>query len=366
MEPPTLARLADITGAVCGIQAQVLSAAELCLATRSRTATREDVHEELWRRRSLVKTYGMRSTLHLFPAHELSLWMAAMRAPRMGETLWYEAHGLDRTQAEALIKAVGEALDGRRLSRAELASAVAARVGSWAGERLGAPWADLLDVAAYAGVLCYGPSRGPNVTFMRMDQWTARAEEIEPEDAVREVLRRYLTAYGPAAPKDFGQWFQMKPSRARELMLSLSDELEEVDVEGSRAWAMADDAEDDPEPAGMSLRLLPQYDCYIIGCRQRARFIDEGARRRLAGYGRGRFEGPVAVPLLLIDGMVAGMWRRKHRGTRLDVRVEPFTELTKKDLRRLEEQAERIAGFYGMEVELTVGPLDRERRVRAD
>ena len=34
----------------------------------------------LWEKRSLVKTYGRRGTLHLLPAAELPLWMAAMQA----------------------------------------------------------------------------------------------------------------------------------------------------------------------------------------------------------------------------------------------------------------------------------------------
>jgi hypothetical protein len=357
-DPLSKDALSAVARDACGIQAQVLPAAELCLGIRSE-ATQEDVRAELWEHRSLVKTYGLRSTLHLFPADEVALWMSAMRIPRLAPGPWYEAHGLDESQTSAFMDAVRDALDGKRLTRVELGDAVAARMGRWAGDRLAAPWADLLDVASHSGVLCYGPNQGAKATFVRVDQWTGRNDEIAPERAMAEVVRRYLSTYGPAHHADFAQWFQMKPSMARKWFQSLANELEEVDVEGACLWIASGASETEPATADDSVRLLPQYDCYVIGSRQRSRFIPEPARKRISAYGRGRFEGAVAVPLLAINGVIAGMWKRAPRAGGQLVTVEPFTRLTKAHRRQLEVEVERLGRFYGTDAALSIATLQR-------
>jgi hypothetical protein len=87
--------LVETVRAVGGIQAQVLSAAELAIGARVADITRQDVRAALWEQHTLIKTYGPRGTLHLLPADELPLWMAALRAT---ETLsgppWYQRAGL--------------------------------------------------------------------------------------------------------------------------------------------------------------------------------------------------------------------------------------------------------------------------------
>ena len=165
----------DLLGVVrraCGIQAQVLSAAELALSARIPDLRVADVKAALWEHRSLVKVHGLRSTIHLVGADDVSLHMAAMRAHPWGrDGAWLKFHGLDPAGAGALLDAIGAALDGRQLTRAELADEVASQAGGWAEEAMRSNWGSLLGPAAFAGLLCFGPSRGAKVTFVRLDQW---------------------------------------------------------------------------------------------------------------------------------------------------------------------------------------------------
>ena len=75
--------LVSVCRDVGGIQAQVMSAAELSLWTRRRETRRADVQAALWQRRELVKTTSMRMTLHLLPARDFSMYIAAMKASSM-------------------------------------------------------------------------------------------------------------------------------------------------------------------------------------------------------------------------------------------------------------------------------------------
>ena len=88
---------------ICGLHAQVMSSAELTLWARVEDLEPEAVREALWERRSLVKTLAMRGTLHLLPADELPLWVAAMGVlkPRHYAASWQRHYGLTREEVEA-------------------------------------------------------------------------------------------------------------------------------------------------------------------------------------------------------------------------------------------------------------------------
>ena len=358
VEPAPASRLVEVARAVCGLQAQVLSAAEWALGARVSGVDQGDVRAELWERRGLVKTYGPRETLHLLPADELPLWMAAMRGRAdLRGAGGFEAAGLDSAQAEAVLEAIGKALDGRSLTREELAQEVGQRAGPWAYEWMASTWGSLLGPAAYRGLLCFGPSQGSRVTFVRADQWVSGWQEMDPGEALKDVLRRYLGTYGPAAHADFAHWFALKPAEAQAVFDSLAGELEEVRVAGRRAWVLAGDARGAGEEPHGSLRLLPQYDAYLLGSGPRDRVVPAAVRERVRSYGRGRFEGATGVPVLLAEGVVAGIWERKLHGRRLGLRVEPFFEPRRDQSRQLEQEAARLGEFLGLTPDLTLGRL---------
>jgi hypothetical protein len=359
--PAPAGQLVAAACAVCGIQAQVAVAAELALGARVSRATQQDVRAELWEHRRLYKTYSLRGTLHLHPSDELPLWTAARQAlPDWREGQWAASYGLEPAQAEAVLAALSEVLDGQCLPREALADGVAARVGAWARERLGSIWADLIGLGFGAGLICFGPSQGNKVTFVRTDQWLGAWTLPDPDQALMEVFRRYLATFGPATPRDFGSWFagrRLQPEGLQGALDALAGELVEVSVEGRRAWMLASDAAADWEPLIGTLRLVPQYDCYILGCRFGRERIAAAGRGRVAAFKNGRFEGATGLPLLLVDGVVAGMWERRQRGGGVEVRVEPFMQLTPQQTRQLEAEVERIGAFLGARTSLSVCQL---------
>ncbi|HJT54887.1 MAG TPA: winged helix DNA-binding domain-containing protein [Ktedonobacteraceae bacterium] len=350
--------MVEVVRAVCGIHAQMLPAAELSVGVRLDGGTRQDVRAELWQQRGLVKTYGLRGTVHLFPTDELPLWLAALRAnPRPDEARRLAQMGLDLAQVEVIVAAIGEALDGQCLTREELGLEVARRVGSWATEAVSPAfggqwprWLMALGSAAFRGLLCFGPNRGQKVTFVRADQWLGSGStEVDGTQALREVLRRYLSAYGPATHHEFAQWFGMPPGRALDLTRQLADELEEVDVEGYRAWLPRAEAMLACPPAESVVRLLPHFDCYLIGCHPRDRLVPGPWARRVLT--RGSIGN---VPVMVVDGIVAGLWQQKRKGKMLEIRVEAFQPLSPSQHQELVAAVARVGEFLEAESVLSL------------
>jgi hypothetical protein len=295
-----------------------MGAAELALSARVAGLTQEEVRAELWEARALVKAWTVRGTLHLHPAGDLPLWAAAARA-------------LAEPEDARVVDAIGKALDGRCLLREELAEEVAKDAGEWTREKIGSGWGYFIGPASQIGKLCHGPPRGNKVTFVRTDQWI-RWRDLDPGRALKQACRRFLETYGPAGRRELAGWLAVKPAAV--------PALPEVKVEPGRARG--------------PLRLLPEYDCYVMGFREREQLVPENVRARIRSHPKGRFEGIAAVPTVLVDGVVAGTWRRGKKGKRVELAVEPARRLTKQEREELEAEAERIGAFLGVEPVLTV------------
>jgi hypothetical protein len=330
--------LVDVARQVGGIHAQVQASAELQLAARVDGIVQQDVRDALWRDRTLVKAWTLRGTLHLHPADELSLWFAA-RAPREGLPEWPDPAGVVHPAVGAdevaeLRAAVWEAAGSEPLLREQLVDEVVAHAGRKHEGRLRSGFAFFTDQ------LCQGPPQGNKITLVRPDRWLGKWKRVTQAQAVGQILRRFLWAYGPARPSDFREWF------GREVPF---EDVEEVDVEGRRAFVLAGDTAF-PELA-KSVCLLPEYDVYVMGFREREQLVPERVRGQVASHGRGRYEGPAGVRFLLVDGLAAGLWERKKTAKRLDLRVAASARFNRAALRHT---ADRYAEFLGVECALTV------------
>ena len=369
-KPAPLAKLVDVVGEVCGIHAQVMPSAEISLGLRLAGFGKRDLDDALWKKRALVKTYGIRGTVHLLPAREYGWWLAALRAGwrRDQDPKRLAYLGMTQKQMDATIEAICDSLSGTPVTREQLGEEVARHVGHWAVERtVGAfgghwpVWQAGIGGAAMRGELVFGPPVGARVTFVRASDWLGKITSPPESQAQRELMRRYLGAYGPATDAEFAQWAFIEPRRAGELAKALGDAIEEVDVEGHRAWQIAGDR---PGRASTSTLLLPRFDCYAVGSHPRdvvappdvvARAAATGLLTRGAGSGRAFLVGP--MPVLLVDGTVGGIWESTRTAKHIAIRVQPLITLDAKRRRSLERAVMRIGEIVGLESSIAIGKV---------
>jgi hypothetical protein len=341
--------LLDVAGTLCGVHAQLQSSAELALWARIEGVRPGDLDRALWEERTLVKTWAIRGTLHLLPAAELGLWLAALGTYRHYlRPSWFKAFGIDEDELEALIAAVSEALRGRELTRNELAVHVARITGSPdLSAKLEDSWGAYLKPAAFRGQLCLAPPAGQNVRFTHPQTWVTELRTADEATALREVTRRYLHAYGPATREDYGRWWGISAAQALARLRAL-DDLTEVDVDGRRGLMLAADAADAAtgQPTG-AVRLLPAFDPYVVGSSR----DDTGV---LAARHKARVHRPQGwiSAVLLVDGRIEGVWRHERRGGRVAVEIRPFAAPDDDVRAGAEAEARRLAEFLGGELEL--------------
>ena len=350
---------ADLARAMCGVHAQVMSAAELSIGLRLDGATRESVRDALWTERELVKTIGPRGTVHLFATADLPLWTGALGAMPRGRSPFPADVAMDEDQTAAVVDAIGTALRDGELTVDELGEAVVDLAGAWAGDLVMPAfqgfwprWRQAIGTAAYAGALCFGPDRGRKVAYTSPSRWSRGFTPAKPKEAVPEVIRGYLRAYGPATADDFARWLGAPAGWVAEWFGKLDLERVRVASHGE-AWQLPGEPTS-AKPEGV--RLLPYFDAYVVAGRPRELlFPGRAADRALARGQAGNY------PALLVDGDVAGVWHLRRSGRRSVVTVEPIARMNAVRQQALAEQVDRIGAFFGGPAELvvdkvTVGP----------
>ena len=134
---------------------------------------------------------------------------------------------------------------------------------------------------------------------------------------------RYLYAYGPATPQHFARWLSIPPRRAVELFAELAGELDRIELDREPSWVVAGDIGTPPHPH-RGVRLLPYFDAFVVAGQPRERlYPGAAATRALTPSGQaGNY------PVLLVDGVVGGVWHQRRSGRKLAIIVEPLRELT--------------------------------------
>jgi hypothetical protein len=356
-------RLADVVVDICGAHAQVMSAAEVSLGLRVAGITRADVRAALWEKRTLVKTFGPRGTVHLLAASDLGTWNAVLGEAHVPPGLPPDVR-FEPEQTDAVLDAIDGALGEAELTADELGVEVEKRAGAWAGARVMPAfqghwprWMQALRTAAFRGVLCFGPNRGAKVTYASPRRWLGAEPRSAEPDPARTVLRRFLSAYGPARPEHFARWLAATPAWANQTFARAGADLEKVDVEGDELWRLAGDGDaaehDDASGPGRTIRLLPYFDAYVVGAHPRGRvFPGRAGDRALTRSQAGN------VPVLLANGLVIGVWHQRRSGSKLALTVEPLRRLTSRDRRELDDEVELVGRIQEATASLTIGPVD--------
>jgi hypothetical protein len=322
--------VADAAARTVGIQAQDLGQARLGVRARAAGITEADVNAAI-ADRSVVRTWLMRSTIHLVAAADLQFLVRQLGPSirRRGAKRW-EGLGLDPhllSQAERLAP---EVLAEGPLSRHEFADALRAR-GVAVGDDQ-APTHVLLYLATI-GLTC----QADHSRFALTDHWLPRSPDgPRGDDALAELTRRYFAAFSPATAGDFTAWSGLPSAPAIEL---IRDELTPVDVNGRPGYRLGE------RVGGCGVRLVSGYDNLLVGYRDRTGLISDERRPEV-------YVGGVIRPTVVRDGVIIGRWRLDRSAHRVE--VVPFVRMTRPLRAALDAEADDLCRFVGRDLTLSV------------
>ena len=328
-----------------GVQAQ--DAAQAALAIRLRASSAAGDVERALVKRSVVRTWAMRGTIHIMTLEDVLRLLPLVGPPAIrSSSRRYAELGLSEEVCAKAVVAVRETLgEHGPMTRRGISSHLAKSGIPVEGQ---APY-HLLRRAALEGVVRFGPDLdgAPSYTLM---ETAGPPPKDGAANRLGEMAVRYLRAYGPADQADLAAWSGLPMKQARAAFEMAADGLDEVDVAGSRSWMPKGRAGclEDQTGSEPVVRLLPSFDPYLLGYRRRDLGVRSDFVRRVHPG------GGVMRPTLLVDGRAAGTWAIRRVRGRAAIQVSPFEVLPAKIAEAVGKEAEDVGRFLGTEAPLRV------------
>ncbi len=334
---------AEVVAAMGAMQAQDYMGALWSIGLRLPHATEADIEQAITER-TIVRTWPMRGTLHFVAPADVR-WMLELLTPRIvaGSAGRHKQLGLDAAIFTHSRKILTKALQGgQRLTR-EDAMAVLERNGiSTAGQR----GYHILGRLAHDGLICFGPRAGKQHTFVLLEEWVPAARKLERDEALAELARRYFISHGPATLQDFAWWSGLKISDARAGLAMAASHLVQESVGGMDYWMRAD-AHSMPHVAPSTF-LLPGFDQFLLGYTDRSAALAPQHAQKIIPGGNGMF-----MPTLVVNGQVAGTWKRTITKKAVTIELSPFAALKKPETQAIAIAVQRYGQFLGLAVQLS-------------
>jgi hypothetical protein len=316
---------------LAGLQAQLASAPYAGLWTRLCDFQREDLAREI-ENRKVVKATMMRATLHLCTADDYLRFRTALKPLLIGAASEIAKRRGGEFDTDKVLKAARKFIGEKPRTFAEISDML---TGLMPDYDVGAMrYSVRTHIPLVQVPINTGWSYSNKPEFTLAESWIGRP--ISPEDNLRELVFRYLAAFGPASVTDAQTWMGMK---LKETFEKLRPELQTYRGEGRTELfdlpGVQLPAEDVPAP----VRFLPEYDNLLLSHSNRSRVIADEYRSKVY------LPGLRVAATILVDGFVRGAWKIEKAKTAVTLVIETFDKLTKKDRAALTEEGERLVRF---------------------
>jgi Winged helix DNA-binding domain len=334
---------ADLVEWLGAVQSQDYPAAKWGVALRTPGLT-SDAFDRVFDEGRILRTHILRPTWHFVPRADIR-WMLSLSAPRVHamSASYFRKLELDGKVVARSQKAFVRALEGgRHLTRTELAAALARASISAKGQRLAA----IVFHAELDQLLCSGPRRGKQFTYMLLAERAPGAGDMDREAALAELTRRFFRSHGPATIRDFVWWSGLRVREAKEGVAALGRQLVQEKVGELTYWMIPSRAA--TPSAKRSVYLLPNYDEYLIAYKDRGHAAASSPVSMDAPRG---FD--IYAHFLVVDGRFGGTWRRADGKNAVRISTTPFQPFTGAQTRALSLQAARMSAFLGVPAEVT-------------
>jgi hypothetical protein len=317
-------------------QAQDYSAAKWGIGLRVRNSS-DAMIETAFNEGAILRTHVMRPTWH-FVVPENIRWMLELTAPRVKTLLGHYNRKLNLDEA-LLTKsnaAIVRALQKHRYLTRQQLKIVLQRIGIQTNvQRL----AHIIIWAELDGLICSGPRQGKQFTYSLLEERVPKLKKVVREEALSKLALSYFTSHGPAQVVDFSWWSSLSVKDARNALDSIKSELEAVVRDSKTYWFSAREKVESSK--SRSTFLLSIYDEYTIAYKDRSDLSEAGDTERMLSMGN------ALTAVMILNGKVVGIWKRATSKNRIEIRLDPFRELNKREQQELRSQVARFGKFAG-------------------
>jgi hypothetical protein len=327
------------------MQSQEYAMAKWAIGLRLNGLTDPDIEKE-FNSGNILRTHVLRPTWHFVLPADIG-WMVQLTAPRINaaSASMFRMMGLDnkilKRSNDVLIKALE---GGKHLDRNVLREALQKKKIATDEFRLGY----LLMRAELDRLICSGPRKGKQFTYALL------GERVDPkivrnftgDEALLELTSRYFTSRGPATVRDYTWWSGLTVKDAKKGVDLLPNTFVRKSIKGEQYIYAGDIPDDASISKSRSSFLMPDYDEYGIAYKDRSAIF---SKEKMNLPQRGG--NPVFNRMIIIEGRIAGSWRRTINNSSMKIETVPFQPLTGPKKKLLHAAVKRFSAFVGKTVE---------------
>ena len=323
---------------LAALQAQWAPSPYIALWSRLKGFEREKLWNAIEKKHTVIRARLMRGTLHLVSARDFYAYAGATQDLQRGAwNRWQVGRGVDPKAVAAL----AAAFTREPRTREDVVAHLTEHLGSFGGPY---KWLIWRFVSAHADLVSAPPGGhwgygGTDAPYVAAQHWIGSGGRPTEEKAVELLIRRYLTAFGPASLADIARFAGQVPARIRPVLETLAPSLRRFSDDRGRALF---DLPRGLRPAAdieAPVRFLPRYDELLIGYEHRDRVI--ATKYRPAIYSK----NAIVEAVVLVDGLVAGTWALVKTKTDAVVNVRPLRTFTRADRAAATAEGESLARF---------------------
>ncbi len=316
------------------IQAQDFGGAKWAIGSRIKNITDADIEMD-FNSGKILRTHILRPTWHFVTPADIG-WMLKLTAPRIKTfcKVHHKKLGMDLTTLKRSKNIISKALTGGKyLTRNQLLQLL--KRGKIRTDNL-RPLFFMLD-AELDGIICSGPRQGKQFTYALLEERAPGIRHLDHDAAIAELTNRYFTSRGPATLQDFSWWSGLILSDAKKGIEMNGKNLIYEIINGQTYWYSSGMLLN-LKQAG-SVYLLPIFDEFIIAYKNRTELLHPSYKKQ-SGIG-------IFKPAIIINGQIAGIWKRNAQNLKVTVESHPFSPLSKNYRHLITTAAKRYARFIG-------------------
>ncbi|MDP1676749.1 MAG: winged helix DNA-binding domain-containing protein [Bacteroidota bacterium] len=322
------------------MQAQDYSMAKWAVGVRLPDST-DKIIETAVVNGDILRTHVMRPTWH-FVSPEDIYWMLELAAPNILSAMRSRHKQLELNEAvqKKSNGIIEKSLNrGKHLTRDELFVELEKNKITTGNQR----GIHILMRAELDGMVCSGATRGKQQTYALLAERVPRKKTLRKEEALAELAMRYFNSHGPATVQDFIWWSGLSVGDAKKGLESVKSNFISEEV-GLQTYWFADN--DIYSKKKESLYLLPAYDEFVISYKDRSAILTpESQAKAISNNG-------IFWPVIVVNGKIAGMWKRTVENKSVKIETEFFNSLQKTIAVYIKKKAVQFGKFIGKEVEI--------------
>jgi len=331
----------QVVGWMGAMQAQDFSMAKWAVGIRMQDATDKEI-ENSFNKGEILRTHLMRPTWHFVAADDI-YWMLDLTAPQIRSSMKSRHKQLELSEA-AVSKSnriIEKALSNKiSITRSELAKAY-----ENAGIRTGDNrLSHLLLCAELDGLICSGPVTGGKESFSLLQARVPDKKFLTRDESLAELAKRYFSSHGPATFRDFIWWSGLPVKDAGKALESVNSSLLSEIIDDVQYWFT--DSFSPLKINTKSVHLLPAFDEFLISYRDRSASLSLKHNRKAVS------DNGIFRPLIILNGQVAGTWKRTIKKDKVMIGTNPFQPFSKVTINQIKKSADRFGDFLHKNTEV--------------